>query len=367
MAVIHETSSIVNINVINMNMKQVLSARALHSAASPGALGEGRGRHYRAGRFRFAGGATGVAALFQLAHRLVGLGLSCVVLWVVGLFFLLCHRFSRLSSNFSLFPAHSPCSLISKLKIKKLLKKTRTHSHDNSGSKTCSELLSVSLKDRSSEVYWLRVCLFEFAEMATLFFALRVCNASSSSSEYQTAERLIFFALAVNTLSLLPLWGLLSTLRTDSALSEAMGRAYTSPSLTGRGGVHPAVGAFASGHRHQYSPKTLLYCRATFILCDIIADFAQFVASMQLGLTQGLDSGALTNFSTFMAVLTLLSMSFSTLEMHQVSLLFLFFGVVIDMIMSYWAPLCLFYTLVSKIQMQQKIKYQVNLLYLVEK
>jgi hypothetical protein len=84
----------------------------------------------------------------------------------------------------------------------------------------------------------------------------------------------------------------------------------------GSGGAHPAAGAFAV-HRHQYSPKTLLYCRATFILCDIIADFLQFVASLQLGLSQNGEGGSVDT-STFMAVLTLLSMSFTVLEMHQV-------------------------------------------------
>jgi len=71
--------------------------------------------------------------------------------------------------------------------------------------------------------------LSEFAELATMFIALNVATRVDRQSEaFLYAEALLWAAVGVNSFSLLPLWGLLSTLRTDAALSEAVGRAYSS-------------------------------------------------------------------------------------------------------------------------------------------
>jgi hypothetical protein len=59
-------------------------------------------------------------------------------------------------------------------------------SHGSASTKTsCLEMLSVSLMDRSSQVNWLRVCLFEFVELATMFFALQLADADRQSNAFR--------------------------------------------------------------------------------------------------------------------------------------------------------------------------------------
>jgi hypothetical protein len=169
------------------------------------------------------------------------------------------------------------------------------------------QALSASLSDRSSELYWLRAALFEFLELSLNLVALLTVEADRGSQYYQNAARMVFAALIVNAFSLVPLSLLINLLRVDSAIRASLFRSGAAPSK-----------AAAFLEKPLYSVRTLFFSRCGYVLCDLLADYFQFLASLYLGLASastGSSSGSLA--SDIVSMVNLISMSFAIAELHQ--------------------------------------------------